>query len=435
MLLNRHIRGFYSILGKFISKSFERLKRQINANSEVLKMDINTLYEKRANLWENAKNFLDSHTDKDGLISEEDSAAYEKMENDIIALGKQIERYQRKTSMDNYLEQPTSKPILENPNATATFNAKTGRASNEYRQAALTALRTNFRKVDNYLQEGTDSAGGYLVPEEWDSRLIQGLEEENIMRSLGTTITTSGERKINIAGSRPASAWIDEGAPLIFNDTTFGQTTISAHKLQVGIKVTNELLYDAAFPLESYILDMFTKEFAAAEEDAFLNGLASDTSKPTGLFETASADSDTVVTTAGASIAADDIINLVYKLKRPYRKSAVFIMNDQTLGALRKLKDGQGNFLWQPSYTEGDPDRLLGYQIYTSAYAPAIAAGKPAIAFGDMSYYNIADRGARSFTELRELYMGNDMTGFVMIERVDGLLLLPEAVRVLKVKA
>lgn len=398
-------------------------------------MDINTLYEKRANLWENAKEFLESHTDKDGLISEEDSAAYEKMTNDIDKLGEQIERYKKQAAIDAQFAQPINKPILENLNSSVTFSVgKKGTASDEYRQAALQALRTNFKKIDNYLQVGSDTSGGYLVPDEWDSRLIQGLEEENIMRALGTTIATSGERKINIAGSRPASAWIDEGASLIFSDTSFGQTTITAHKLQVGIKVTNELLYDAAFPLESYILDMFTKELAAAEEDAFLNGAATDTSKPTGLFVTASADTDTVVTTAGASIAADDIVNLQYSLKRPYRKNAVFIMNDKTLGTIRKLKDGQGNFLWQPSYTEGEPDRLLGFKVYTSAYAPTITAGQPAIAFGDMSYYNIADRGTRTFTELRELFMGNDMTGFVMIERVDGLLLLPEAVRILKMK-
>ena len=90
--------------------------------------------------------------------------------------------------------------------------------------------------------------------------------------------------------------------------------------------------------------------------------------------------------------------------------------------------------MWQPSYQADEPDRLLGYPIYTSPYAPAVAAGAAVIAFGDMSYYNIGDRGTRTIQELRELFAGNDMTGYVMKERVDGVLVLPEAVRVIKIK-
>ena len=396
-------------------------------------MDIQNLIEKRANMWQEAKTFLDEHTDKDGNLSAEDAVAYEKMETTIYDLKKNIERLQRAKNIDTELNAPAGKPILGQP-----FNQptkKSYRASDEYKQAALLALRTNFKQVNNYLQEGTDSLGGYLVPAEWDERLIQGLNEENIMRQLGTAITTSGERKINIAGTKPAAAWIDEGEALAFSDTTFGQITLDAHKLQVGIKVTNELLYDSMFDLETYIINEFTRAISNAEEDAFLNGAASDTNKPTGLFATASADSSTVVTatgSSGTSITADNILDLVYKLKRPYRKNAAFIMNDAILAAIRKLKDNNQAYMWQPSYTQGEPDRLLGYPVYTSAFAPEIAAGKAVIAFGDFSYYNIADRGTRSFKELRELFMGNDMTGFVMIERVDGVLVLPETVRVLK---
>ena len=89
----------------------------------------------------------------------------------------------------------------------------------------------------------------------------------------------------------------------------------------------------------------------------------------------------------------------------------------------------------QPSLQAGEPDRLFGYEVYTSPYVPTIAAGKPVIAFGDFSYYNIGDRGTRSFAELKELYAGNGMVGFVAKERVDGKLILPEAVQILKMKA
>ena len=167
-----------------------------------------------------------------------------------------------------------------------------------------------------------------------------------------------------------------------------------------------------------------------------VNGSATATDSPKGLFPMAELDTANVVTTAGTSIAADDIVNLVYKLKRPYRKNAAFIMNDAAIAAIRKLKDMNQAYMWQPSYSDGgEPDRLLGYPIYTSQFAPALEAGKAVIAFGDFSYYQIADRGTRSLYQLKELYMENDMTGFLMLERVDGALLLPEAVRVLKMKA
>ena len=390
-------------------------------------MNILELYEKRAKAWEAAKAFLDSHTDKDGKLSEEDAAAYDKMEKEVMDYTKSIERLQRQEALDNKLYQPTTSPVKNNPSKP---KGKGGfRATDEYKSSMLTALRTNFRQVSDVLEEGNDANGGYLVPEEYDRRLIDVLDEENIMRTLGTTITTSGEHKINIAATKPAAAWIEEGAAIQFSDATFGQKLLDAHKLHVAIKITDELLYDNAFNLENHIITQFGKALANAEEDAFLNG--DGTGKPKGLFQ----DAEVGVTTSAASITSDNIIELVYSLKRPYRKNASFIMNDQTIAALRKLKDNNNNYIWQPSYQAGEPDRLLGYTLHTSAFAPKQAAGAKAIAFGDFSYYNIGDRGVRSLQELKELFAGNGMVGYLMKERVDGLLVLPEAVKCLQIKA
>ena len=387
------------------------------------------LRDKRVKLWEAAKNFLDSHTDEDGKLSADDAAAYEKMEADVVEMKKAIDRLERQAAIDRELDKPTSKPITNQPE-----NAKPAggfRATDEYKQDMLTAMRTRFRNISNVLQEGNDQQGGYLVPVEYDNRLIDVLNEENIMRSLATKITTSGEHKINIAATKPAAAWIEEGGALTFGDATFDQIMMDAYKLHVAIKVTEELLYDAAFNLEGYIIDQFGKALANAEEDAFLNGDGK--GKPMGVFDTTNGGQYNT-TTSTANISADDIINLVYTLKRPYRKSAAFITNDKTLASLRKLKDNNGAYLWQPALTAGEPDRLFGYAIHTSQFAPEAAAGKPAMAFGDFSYYNIGDRGSRSMQELKELFAGNGMVGYVMKERVDGRLILPEAVQILKMK-
>lgn len=382
-------------------------------------MNLMELREKRLEVWNKAKDFLDGHR-KDGVLSVEDDAAYSLMETELDNLAKEIMRQEKLERYEQEMAKNLSEPLTGKPNNTIPA-VKTGRASDAYRKAMIDAMRCNFKRVDNILQEGVDADGGYLVPEEYDSRIIDILNEENIMRKLGTTITTSGQHKINIAATKPAAAWIEEGGALQFGEATFAQTLLDAHKLHVAVKITEELLYDNAFNLESYIVNEFGKAIANAEEDAFLNGDGQ--GKPLGLFAAAGGG------TVAASVAtpkADDLISLVYDLKRPYRKNAGFIINDKTLALLRQLKDGNGAYMWQPSLQAGEPDTFLGYHLYTSQFAP-----ENAIAFGDFSYYNIGDRGVRSWQELRELYAGNGMIAYVSKERVDGKLILPEAVQIL----
>ena len=390
-------------------------------------MRVQELIEKRAKVWETAKNFVDTHEDKNGNLSAEDKETYSRMEAEIEELTNSIERQQRAERREQELSKPVNSPITGKPyKDEPQGEVKTGRASDEYKKAMLTALRSNFRQVSNVLQEGVDADGGYLVPEEYDHRLIDVLTEENIMRGIATKITTSGEHKINIAATKPAAAWIEEGEALSFGDATFEQKILDAHKLHVAIKITEELLYDNAFGLENYIITEFGKALANAEEDAFLNG--DGVGKPTGIFDKTKGGES--IGTLTAALKSDDILDLIYKLKRPYRKNASFIMNDVTLAQIRKLKDNNGQYLWQPSYQANEPDKILGYNIRTSAFAPT-----DAIAFGDYKYYNIGDRGSRSFKQLNELFAGNGMIGYVAKERVDGLLILPEAVKILGLKA
>lgn len=382
--------------------------------------------ENRKKAWEAAKAFVETKRDKDGLLSEEDAKTYAEMEKKVQAYAAEIERMEQMEAMEAEMNRPVNTPIVTKPVSDKQMPEKKGRAADAYKAAMLDALRSGFKRVSNVLQEGVDTDGGYLVPEEYDNRLIDVLDEENIMRKLGTRITTSGEHKINIAATKPAASWIEEGGALSFGDATFDQILMDAHKLHVAIKVTEELLYDNAFGLENYIITQFGKALANAEEDAFLNG--DGVGKPLGLF--AASGGGQIAETLTAAIKADDIINLVYALKRPYRKNASFIMNDKNIAVIRKLKDNNGAYIWQPSAQAGEPDRLFGYPVHTSAYAP-----EDAIAFGDYKYYNIGDRGTRSFKQLTELFAGNGMIGYVAKERVDGKLILPEAVQILKLKS
>ena len=387
-------------------------------------MTLLEMIDKRNQAWNAAKAFVESRRGKDGLLSAEDAKTYTEMEQKVKDYSAEIERLQAMEAMDAEMSKPLNAPLTGKPMG-ADKPKKTGRASDEYKKGILTALRTNFKQIVNVLQEGVDADGGYLVPEEYDTRLIETLTDENIIRSLATTITTSGDHKINIASTAPAAAWIEEGGALSFGDATFDQILLDAHKLHVAIKVTEELLYDNAFNLEAYIIKKFGEALANAEEDAFLNGDGN--GKPLGIF--AATGGGHVAATVN-TLKADDIIDLIYALKRAYRKKGTFIINDKLIATIRKFKDGNGAYLWQPSTQAGEPNILCGYPVRTSQFAP-----ENAIAFGDFSYYNIGDRGTRSFAELRELFAGNGMIGFVAKERVDGKLILPEAVQILKIGA
>lgn len=397
-------------------------------------MTITEMREKRNKLVGMMDAFLDTHTTDKGTLSAEDDKTYKDMETEVAQLTDSIHRMERREEIEAELSKPTSKPLTGKPmKADGDKAVKTGRASDEYKKALLQAMRTNFRQISNVLQEGIDPQGGYLVPDEYDKRLIDILTEENVMRTLGTNITTSGEHKINIAATKPAAAWIEEGGTLTFGDATFDQIILDAHKLHVAIKVTEELLYDNAFNLENYILTQFGKALSNAEEDAFINGTG--VGQPLGILAETGGAQVGVTSASSTKVTADEIINLVYSLKRPYRKNAVFLANDVCVAELRKLKDNNGQYLWQPSLQAGEPDRVLGYKVYTSPYFPVPTAGGTAVAFGDFSYYNIGDRGTRSFAELKELFAGNGMIGFVAKERVDGKLVLPEAIKLLQMKS
>lgn len=392
------------------------------------------LKEKRAKAWETAKAFLDSKRTETGLLSAEDAAAYDRMEADVVSLGKEIDRLERQALLDAELARATANPITNRPNDRIDGDEKTGRASDAYRQAFWNSMRNRMSyEVQNALSIGTDSEGGYLVPDEYEKKLVESLEDEVFFRTLATVIrTSSGDRKIPIVTSKGEAAWIDEGGQFPESDDSFGQTSIGAYKLATMIKVSDELLNDSVFSIEQYISKEFGRRIGTKEEEAFFIGDGS--GKPTGLFHSTGG-AETGVTVANTNITFDDVMDLYYSLRAPYRNKAVWLLNDSTVKAIRKLKDGNGNYIWQPSVKEGEPDRILNRPYRTSIYVPEIAAGNRVMAFGDYSHYWIADRQGRSFKRLNELYATTGQVGFLASERVDGKLILSEAVKTLDIKA
>ena len=394
---------------------------------------INELRAERAKTWEQAKNFLDSHRNEKGILSAEDTQTYENMEKEIVNLGHEIERQERADALERELNAPVNTPITAKPEGAAKVDSKTGRASDAYKRNFWNAMRMKNpdREIINALREGTDSEGGYLVPDEYEHTLVQALTENNIFRTLAHTINTdSGDRVIPLVTAHGTASWVAEGGSYQESDETFGQITISAHKLGTVIKISEELLNDSAFDLESYMVSEFARRIGNAEEEAFITG--NGTGKPTGILNSTGGAQVGHTTATADKITCDELVDMYHALGVPYRKNAVWLMNDSTIQFIRKLKDGNGQYLWQPSLVAGTPDTILGLPVKVSRYMPEIAAGNKTIALGDFSYYWIADRQGRSFKRLDELFAMNGLVGFRGSQRVDGKLILPEAIKVLQ---
>ncbi len=356
------------------------------------------LREKRASLWDAAKKYRDAHIGSDGTMTAEDAATYDRMVDDVDRMKKEIDRLERQEAIENEMNRPVSQPIVNRPDdGQPREKEKRGTATDAYKTAFWNMVRAKAMsyEIHNALKIGEDDHGGYLAPDEFERTLVEALEEQNIFRQFAHVITTSsGDRKIPVVASKGTASWIDEEAAFPESDDTFGMLSIGAFKLATTIKVSDELLHDSVFDVASYIAKEFARRIGAAEEEAFFTG--NGTGRPTGILN-ATGGAETGVTSAGANISFDDVIDLYYSLRSPYRRNAVFMMNDSTVRALRKLKNGSGDYLWQPSVTAGTPDTILNRPVYTSSYMPTVAAGAKSILFGDMSYYWIADREGRTF--------------------------------------
>lgn len=399
--------------------------------------DINKLYQTRADLVAKARQYVEDHTGENGVMAAEDVTVYERMEEEISNVSASIKRQEKIDAREQVMNQPVRSAIVGRPGEFGS--EKSGVNSEAYNQAFNRYLKCKEvpPSVRNDLEVGTAAEGGYLVPDEFERKLIESLDENNIFRRLATVIRTdNGTLKIPVVSSKGTAAWLDEEAAFTATDDVFTQVTLGAYKVGRLVKISDELLADSAFNMSNYLANSIGRSIGMKEEEAFLNGTGTTGTQPTGLLA-ATGGADTGVTAASeTAITADELIDMQHSVKAPYRGKAVWIMNDATVKLIRKLKlTGTGEYLWQPSLVAGVPDRILGNPVYTSQYMPTAAAGKKVMVFGDMSYYWVADRGQRVLKRLNELYAANGQVGFLGWHRVDGKLVLGEAVKVLAMKA
>jgi len=297
-------------------------------------------------------------------------------------------------------------------------------ASAEYTQAFDNYLANkNINDAMAAMTEGVDADGGYVVPVQYQNTVVQKLNALSATRSISNVLSTKTTTNIPTEGDAPTFSWIDEGGVYGETKSTFGNKQIAAWKLGGIIKVSRELLADNSIKFEAYMANQIARGIDKAEAPTFAVG--DGVKKPIGYGVTAPVGASSTFASATA-VTADELIDMYYDLKDEYRRNATWRMNDNTMKAIDKLKDGQGNYL-VTKFSDGTMPTIKGRPVVIDNSLPDMAVNSKSIILGDFSFFQIADRGSMTIQRLNELYAGTGMVGFQVTVRVDAKVIIEEA--------
>jgi HK97 family phage major capsid protein len=398
--------------------------------------DLNELRRKRGNIIEQMRALVDKADQEGRSLTPEENDQWSRMDADQDAIRVEVEREERQASLDLDCKSFDKPPApMPEPETRGQANANP-RATGEYRTQFNDMLSRGYRPDEHRaLQADSQVGGGYLVaPEQFVNQLIESLRDQVLVRQLATVIPVQKATSLGVPvlTARPDDAdWTVElktGSP----DTamSFGKRELHPHPAAKRILVSTFLLNNAVLPVDQIVRDQLAYKFGITQEKAFLTGSGS--GQPLGVF-TASPngiDTDRDVATGNATnaIGADGLINAKYALKGQYQKTARWIFHRDALSGIRKLKDGDGQYLWQPGLVADKPDTILGLQFFMSEYAPnTFTTGKYAGILGDFSFYWIADSMEFSIQVLKELYAESNQIGYIGRMECDGQPVLSEA--------
>ena len=374
------------------------------------------LLQKRGEIINEMKNLLDSAEKENRDLSGDEQTKYDAMHEDQVSLKTRADRLDTMNTVSGDLDKlrdQAPRASVASDSSANPFGCKAYKSGfDTYARRGMNGLTG---EVLNALQVGTNSEGGYVVPEEFETQLVAYLQDINPIRQYVNVISTASDRNIPVESTLGVATWTAEEASYTESDAAFGQVVLAAHKLGTIIKVSEELLQDGFFNIQSYLAENFAKRFGIAEEAAFVAG--DNSGKPNGIVQ----GSGLGKTAAGvAAITSDELIDLYHSVPRMYRQNATFLMADATVKLVRKLKDGNSQYLWQPGMQAGQPDMLLGRPLVTSVAMPAATTGLKSVVFGDLSGYTVADRQGTVLQRLNELYAANGQVGFRAYRRMDG---------------
>jgi len=385
--------------------------------------ELQKLHEARQRAWAEMRALSDSVAAEDREFSGEEEQAWQKGNEHLEALDARlavlIDAEKRTSDLEAAMAKFGPADVPAAPAAEMTTEDE------------LRALgRGEVRRVDvpaerRDLTKGTATAGGNTVPTTFFGQVWEHMIESSAILQAGATVlnTASGENlEIPVTTAHSSGALISEGSTLTESDPAFAKRTLGAYKYGLSIQVSSELVADTGFDLLGYLARQAGRAVGNAMGADLVTGNAS--SKPSGIVQTASTGVTGATTGASGAFTADELIDLYYSVIAPYRAStaAAWIMRDATLARVRKLKDSQNQYLWQPGLQVGAPDLLLGKPVYTDPNVAAVATSAKSVIFGDISAYHVRIAGGVRFERSDDFAFQSDLVTFRAIVRGDGIL-------------
>lgn len=282
--------------------------------------------------------------------------------------------------------------------------------------------RASVTNTPDLVEGYVERLNSYYLPTGFSGSFENLVTEANLFRKHGTVIKTmSSEATIKAIDPKTRADLKPDGMAIQWSDEMTRDIFVHSYRIVCGTRISSEIAKDLKFDIDKYLYKEWADAFASAEENLFING--SGKTEPTGILASSE------VGATAETLTYDDVVSLFFSLKPKYRKRAVWIMNDKTAHALRKLKDSNGNYLWNHS-----DNTILGRPVEYSEFMPNAETGCKPIAFGDLSYYWIVERQSAMVKILSELFVHDGLIGYIVNERVDGKLIRPEAVKTLEIK-
>lgn len=393
---------------------------------------IKTLRERRANVWEQAKTLADRVADENREFSGEEEGSWVSLNAELDKLDQRIKAAidgeQRAQDIASAYDRLEGKPKVDQRGGSQeegfAAELRDFMAGKRGHAFEVNPGPTKLFSEHRTLSKLSAGAGANTVPTSFYDRVIAHLiETASILQSGATVMQTGGGESIQVpkTTAHSTAAIVTEGAAIAASDPTFGQITLGAYKYGLLIQVSRELINDTGADLEGYLSMQAGRALGNAFGAHAITGTG--TGQPRGVVTDA-----TLGVTTGTGVAgvptADNLIDLYYSVIPPYRNSpnAAWIVRDSTVGALRKIKDSTGQYLWQPGLTSGTPDTFLGKPVITDPGVAATGVNAKSVIFGDMSQYFVRMVNGVRFERSDDYAFNTDLVTFRALLRADGAL-------------
>lgn len=394
------------------------------------------LRQQRAGVVESMRAITEHAESEDRSLSAEERQSYDRHEADFTSLTERINRQEAEERRQAELAEPVRRGAGR-PDDGGRGTEET--RAQERRAAFFQALRRGARLAPEQRALVENAAGEILVPEDLETEIYRALPGLTVVRGMASQRSTTSDRVRRRSLDEVTVGWGKlETAEQVLTDSMPDTPTEEFTYIEdlYGLaKIGEDELDDSDTNLEAFVRDSFSRAVAEAEDTGFTVGTGHANKQPTG-FMTAGGGVPTVTAASGAALSVDDFLNLIYAVPAQARRNGRFAMASSTELAISKLKDGQGQYLWQPSVQAGRPNTFKGYAIENQEDIAAVALSANVAAFGDFqAAYRIYDRQGMSVKVLDQLYAESGMIGWKIRMRVGGDVVRPDRLRILQMAA